>query len=121
MLANFKFSGKMLDYLSNLSFAEGRIIFMFRSRMFPTRVNYPDRWSTSLNCTYCSLRDTDEHLFSCWGYLDLVNNIDYSMFHRLDVSMEKLGEYEYVFVCVCVFACVCKWNCVCVCVIFFSE
>ena len=91
MLANFKFSGKMLDYLSNLSFAEGRIIFMFRSRMFPTRVNYLDRLSTSLNCKYCSLRDTDEHLFSCWGYLDLVNNIDYSMFHRLDVSMEKLS------------------------------
>ena len=28
--------------------------------MFPTRVNYPDRWSTSLNCKYCSLRDTED-------------------------------------------------------------
>ena len=63
MLAKFQFNGKMLDYLKDLSFVEGRIVFMFRSRMFPTRVNYPNRW-TSLNCQYCSLRDTDKHLFS---------------------------------------------------------
>ena len=90
MLAKFQFNGKMLEYLKDLSFDEGRIVFMFRSRMFPTRVNYPNRW-TSLNCQYCSLRDTDKHLFSCWGYLDIIDDIDYLMFYNLDVPMKRLS------------------------------
>ena len=92
MLAYFGFNGDMLDYLKELPFLEGRIVFMFRSRMFPTRVNYPERWSSSRACSYCSLLDTDEHLFSCLGYMDLTNGIDYGMFHRLDVSMKRLSE-----------------------------
>ena len=92
MLAYFSFNGRMLNYLNELPFLEGRIVFMFRSRMFPTRVNYPERWSSSLSCSYCSSLDTDEHLFSCLGYIDLTNGIDYGMFHRLDVSMKKLSE-----------------------------
>ena len=35
---NFPYNGSMLPYLSELEYEKSRIIFMFRSRMFPTRV-----------------------------------------------------------------------------------
>ena len=82
ILLNFAFDGKMMKYLQELPFLEGRIIFMFRCRMFPTRVNFPERWSSELKCIFCSCMDTDEHLFSCLGYLDIMKDqqIDPTMF-----------------------------------------
>ena len=94
ILLNFAFDGKMMKYLQELPFLEGRIIFMFRCRMFPTRVNFPERWSSELKCIFCSCMDTDEHLFSCLGYLDIMKDqqIDPTMFYTLDVSMTLLSS-----------------------------
>ena len=39
--------------------------------MWPTKANFPGRWRGSL-CNICGLNDTDEHVFSCPGYGDLV-------------------------------------------------
>ena len=72
MLLGFSFTGKMKKYLIDLPFQEARAVFMYRSRMFPTRTNFPNRWSNSLRCRYCCNLDTDEHLFRCCGYVDLV-------------------------------------------------
>ena len=94
ILLNFAFDGKMMKYLHELPFQEGRIIFMFRCRMFPTRVNFPERWSSELRCIFCSCIDTDEHLFTCFGYLDIIKDqqIDYKMFYTLDVPMALLSS-----------------------------
>ena len=90
ILMNYVYNGKMMTYLHNLPFTEGRIIFVFRCWMFPTRVNFPERWTTNLNCIYCNRLDTDEHLFSCWGYIDIFwgVNMDFTMFN---VPMEVLS------------------------------
>ena len=94
ILLNFAFDGKMMKYLQELPFLEGRIIFMFRCRMFPTRVNFPERWSSELKCIFCASMDTDEHLFSCMGYLDIMEEqqIDPNMFYTLDVPMTVLSR-----------------------------
>ena len=94
ILINFTFDGKMKKYLQELPFIEGRIIFMFRCRMFPTRVNFPERWTSELKCIFCSCMDTDEHLFSCVGYLDIMKEqqIDPNIFYTLDVPMSELSR-----------------------------
>ena len=94
MITNYLYSGKMLHYLSDLPFSEGRIIFMFRCRMFPTRVNFPERWTSDLKCVYCCCLDTDEHLFTCWGYVDITEgcNIDPSVFYGLEATMDVLSR-----------------------------
>ncbi len=91
---NYKYDGSMLPYLHKLPFIQGRIIFIFRCRMFPTRVNFPERWSENLQCVFCKDHDTDEHLFSCWGYFDILDgiNIDYTMFYHLNASIDELGR-----------------------------
>ena len=100
MLANYCYDGKMKTYLADLPFLEGRIIFMFRCRMFPTRVNFPERWTSDLNCVYCGNLDTDEHLFTCWGFLDICQdvNIDHNMFYKLDVSLDALRSASQVLI-----------------------
>ena len=37
--------------------------------------------------------DTDEHLFNCCGYMDLIHNtkVNYGMFWKLDVPMDLLS------------------------------
>ena len=92
MLMNFHFNGKMIGYLYELPFTKARIVFMFRARMFPTRTNFKERWTTSHNCAYCNRLDTDEHLFTCWGYMDLVNGmIDHTIFYHLNVTNSELS------------------------------
>ena len=61
--------------------------------MFPTRVNFAGRWASDLNCVYCGKMDTDEHLFTCWGFTDLLEgeNIHHEHFYKLDVPMEVLS------------------------------
>ena len=92
MATNFCYNGKMMGYLCDLPFESARIIFMFRSRMFPTRVNFPERWSDNKNCIYCGKMDTDEHLFKCWGFVDITVNseVDFNMFYKLDATVEEL-------------------------------
>ena len=93
MITNFCYNGKM-SYLCDLPFESARIIFMFRSRMFPTRVNFPERWCDGINCIYCGKMDTDEHLFTCWGFVDITanggNEVDHNMFYKLDAPLEEL-------------------------------
>ena len=38
--------------------------------------------------------ETDEHLFTCFGYLDIIKEqqIDYRMFYTLDVPMTLLSS-----------------------------
>ena len=62
--------------------------------MFPTRVNFPERWTTDLNCLYCCCMDTDEHLLTCWGYVDIVEGceIEPSIFYNLEAPLEVLSR-----------------------------
>ena len=93
LLLNFDYNGKMKDYLLKLPFHEAKMIFLIRSRMFPTKANFPGRWSQSDVCPFCCGIETDEHLFKCCGYMDLhEGQIEYRDFITLDCSMEKLGN-----------------------------
>ena len=67
---------------------------MLRARMFPTRVNFPNRWSASKNCVYCTQLDTDEHLFQCSGYSDITvgKDVAFEMFFVLAASNEELSK-----------------------------
>ena len=44
---------------------------MSRYRMWPTKSNYPGRWK-GIDCNICGSKDTDEHIFTCPGYCDIV-------------------------------------------------
>ena len=92
ILLNFSFDGQIKNYLTVLPFQEARIVFMFRARMFPTKVNFPNRWTSSSLCAYCCSLDTDEHVFQCCGYQDLCeSSVTCEMFYTLDCSIEDLS------------------------------
>ena len=65
------YDGKMMKYLSELNFTEARVIFMSRYRMWPTKENFPGRWC-GIVCNVCGMRDTDQHIFTCPGYSDII-------------------------------------------------
>ena len=66
---------------------------MLRARMFPTKCNFPNRWSTSKLCTFCCDKDTDEHLFKCCGYMDIHQyQISHKTFMCLDTKLESLSD-----------------------------
>ena len=93
LLLNFSYDGKMKEYFHMLPFHEARIIFLLRSRMLPTKVNFPSRWSTSLLCNFCCKKETDEHLFWCCGYIDLhKGELDHGTFMKLDCTMNELSQ-----------------------------
>ena len=88
----FEYSGKSMRYLNELSFLQARAIFMTRCRMWPTKANYPGRWSGS-ECNVCGLNDTDEHIPTCPGYYDIVaGKFEFGVFWDKVVleDMEKL-------------------------------
>ena len=59
--------------------------------MFPTKCNFPNRWSVSKLCGFCLRLDTDEHLFHCCGYMDIhQNKLDHKIFWSVDSDMEEL-------------------------------
>lgn len=92
MLLNFSFDGKMKEYLMQLTFPEARIIFLFRSRMFPTKSNFPKRWSKSKLCTFCCEVETDEHLLMCCGYMDIHRCVwRHDTFMKLECDIEYLS------------------------------
>ena len=64
------------------------MVFMLRVRMFPTKDNFKGRWGSD-ECSYCGCCETDMHLFSCAGYVDLLG--DFHIFMTLESSMEKLS------------------------------
>ena len=93
MLLNFSYDGYMKKYLIQLPFQEARMVFMLRARMFPTKCNFPKRWSQSNLCTFCCETETDEHLFTCCGFMDIHrNNWNYDLFMALEAKMEILSE-----------------------------
>ena len=89
LLNGFNFNGKMKSYLSELPFNEARIIFMLRSRMLPTKDNFHGRWGDE--CKFCASLESDMHLFSCAGYRDLLEGINFDMFMTLDGSSDDLS------------------------------
>ena len=80
-LNEYSYDGKMMQYLYELDFTEARAIFMTRYRMWPTKRNFPGRWDGVI-CNFCNLEDTDEHIFMCPGYKDIMDDahVVYSMF-----------------------------------------
>ena len=80
LLNGFCYDGKVKNYLLELDFIEARAVFMMRYRMIPTKANFPGRWCGTL-CNVCNFEDTDEHLFHCPGYQDLLHDgVYYKMF-----------------------------------------
>ena len=51
LLNNFAFDGKAKSYLSELPFEEASVVFLLRSRMFPTKENFRGRWGAE--CSFC--------------------------------------------------------------------
>ena len=93
MMRNFCYDGDMKPYLVKLPFHEARMIFLLRSRMFPSKCNFPGRWSQSKLCTFCCDIETDEHLFNCCGYMDLHKyEVKHEWFLSLDGDMQKLSS-----------------------------
>ena len=85
LLNGFKYDGKIMKYLLELNFVEARAIFMVRYRMLPTKANFPGRWSGT-SCNICGFDDTDEHIFHCPGYQDILSDdIYYSMFWEKEI------------------------------------
>ena len=70
LVNGFKFDGKSQVYLSELDFYEARAIFLARYRMLPVKMNFPGRWKGE-ECNICGFQDTDIHIFTCPGYVDL--------------------------------------------------
>ena len=99
LLAGFKFDGNAKQYLYELDFDDAKVIFISRYRMWPTKKNFPGRWSGNL-CNVCGCEDVDEHIFSCPGYLDIVKNeqIHYDMLWDDNVlsDMELLKQIAQV-------------------------
>ena len=73
VVSGFSFDGRMMKYLRELKFVEARAVFMSRYRMWPNKVNFPGRWGENLNCNVCGLLDSDEHVFTCPGYTDILS------------------------------------------------
>ena len=90
LLHNFRFDGKMQNYLIELPFEEARVVFMLRVRMFPTKDNFKGRWGSD-ECTYCGCLESDVHLFSCAGYNDLLGCVSFDMFMTLNASIDELS------------------------------
>ena len=66
---------------------------MFRLKMYPIKMNFPDRWGQSKLCTFCCEVETYEHLFRCPGYLDLhKNDLRYDTFMKIDCEMAILSK-----------------------------
>jgi hypothetical protein len=83
LLNEFCFNGNMMPYLRKLSFQEARAIFVARYRMWSTKKNFPGRW-INLQCNICGRDDTDEHIFMCPGFRDLVDGVTYNMYWDKD-------------------------------------
>ena len=70
--------------------------------MWPTKCNFPGRWKDCL-CNVCGLRDSDEHIFSCPGYCDLIKgSFSFGAFWDREVleDMAKLKEIAAVVIAV---------------------
>ena len=89
LLHSFSFDGKRKRYL-DLPFHLARVVFMVRCRMLPTKENFPGRWNGTC-CNVCGNTDTEEHLFTCPGFADL---LDDTVSLELFFSVEELDVLE---------------------------
>ena len=78
LLTSFGFNGNRQGYL-DLPFHQAQIIFMVRCRMLLTKCNFPGRW-VGVYCNLCGCLDTDEHLFGCPGFNDILCDVSYELF-----------------------------------------
>ena len=79
ILGGFSYDGSPKKYLSLLDFEDAKVIFMSRYRMWPTKSNFPGRWDGT-NCNICGYEDSDQHIFKCPGYKDVIDkNLSYEM------------------------------------------
>ena len=93
LMMNFSFDGSIKEYLIKLPFQEARVVLMLRSRMLPTKCNFPGRWSASNLCKLCCQLETDEHLFICPGYSDIHCGIwKHNMFFSPNIEISSLSE-----------------------------
>ena len=59
--------------------------------MFPTKCNFPNRWSRSKLYNFCCQLDTDQHLLNCCGYMDIHEyRVHYGVFLRVDSDVNDL-------------------------------
>ena len=59
--------------------------------MVLTKDNFPGRWKGT-RCNVCGCADTDEHLFRCPGFADLLDDtVSYELFLSAEVEIEKLA------------------------------
>ena len=91
LLHNFSFDGKIKGYLRKLPFEAARSVFVVRSRMLLTKDNYPGRWRGE-SCYVCGKLDTDQHLFTCPGFVDIISGVSHDMFLQLEVEDEVLHD-----------------------------
>ena len=89
LLTSFGFNGNRQGYL-DLPFHQARIIFMVRCRMLLTKCNFPGRW-VGVYCNLCGCLDTDEHLFGCPGFNDILCDVSYELFFAKNQDLEELA------------------------------
>ena len=95
LLQEFLFDGKMKEYLYQLPFDQARIVFMLRSRMFPTKLNFKGRWGND-ECEFCRIPQNDKHLFSRPAYIDLTERLSYMNIVGLKLELDKLYEASVI-------------------------
>ena len=95
LLHEFMFDGKMKEYLYQLPFDQARVVFMLRSRMFPTKLNFKGRWGSD-ECEFCGIPQNDKHLFSCPAYIDLTEGLSYMNIVGLKLELDKLYEASMI-------------------------
>ena len=91
LLMDYEYEGKIKKYLIEMEFGEARVIFMLRAKMIPTKENFRGRWA-SQECSFCSQLETDMHLFSCCGYIDLLGDVNYWALIRLQASGDEMSR-----------------------------
>ena len=80
ILGGFSYNGTPQKYLSLLDYEDAKAIFVSRYRMWPTKCNFPGRWNGT-DCNICGYEDSDQHIFKCPGYKDVINeNFSYDSF-----------------------------------------
>ena len=90
LMRSYSFNGQRKKYL-DLPFRLARIVFMVRCRMLLTKDNFPGRWQGTV-CNVCSSPDTDEHLFRCPGFTDILDDsVSYNLFLSDEQDLETLA------------------------------
>jgi len=64
------------DYMTKLNFRETRIIFLMKTNMIETKVNFKNQSQENNICDICEKQEeTTQHLLECEGYRDIRKDI----------------------------------------------